>query len=819
MAGQTSSWRRLVPQTDRSKEGLRGSPVFSSREGPSSSLLGPPSRLQSFSFPSKPPAPPSFPALPPVSDPNSPPLNRNRGAASRARGRSSSSPPAAARGGRALALGGVGGGFGGMFYSKSMLSRKGPLRNVWVAGVCGVAKLTKDQVLRTNVAASVDKILPDVETAYRILGLLLLGVVRIYSKKVEYLHDECDQLLESSARVNRRVPKRMKKGVCARRLVIDPEDPARAKKPARGRISRAENGVMSQLVEVPEVIEPLDLPPIFTIPKRFELDSFDLEIPENREDEDDDHHQLPRKDTLLEDGQHRTSNMYESYQRMPHADLDSACFMPACITLPTEVISVIDEVNDLLYPSNKGDEPENDNQNTDPACFTPVKDVLPPEVMNTMAEVSGLPESRKVKKPRREVNGEENDDSACSIPLAESQETQRSVNAVENETRADLDENCLVPEESENGLLLGKVNTEASVQIADIEEQESLEPATPEPLREGASGLVEKFMVPTPAKNEKRQAARKRRRGLYCTDSICIPTDREERWQAKRKGALVLCDEHIILSNEEMKQTLDGAKDLVCKRRKAPYTYLDAWKVAKLGSLQDTFMDPLIQYSNLVHLSYSTTADAPEVPCAESVGAKKRLSYEPAESHNSRKEAPDAEMDEVTNSIRTPVGCYSQSEQNQDAFDGNGDTPYENQTQVDGVESGLFNQKRLYQSKDHSPLRNQPLMADIHNTDEDVPMDEGHTRNEDFPLSTRTRAVARCLHQLFLDQKCQQQETIPVTLSQALEGSKRKTTARFFYETLILKSRGLIYVTQQNPYEDVVIATTPQLEAVFQSPE
>ena len=76
----------------------------------------------------------------------------------------------------------------------------------------------------------------------------------------------------------------MKKGVCARRLVVDQEDPVRAKNPARsGRTTRAQNGVMSQtLVEVSEVHEPLDLPPMFTIPKRFELDSFDLQIPENR---------------------------------------------------------------------------------------------------------------------------------------------------------------------------------------------------------------------------------------------------------------------------------------------------------------------------------------------------------------------------------------------------------------------------------------------------------------------------------------------------------------------------------------------------------
>lgn len=689
-----------------------------------------------------------------------------------------------------------------MFYSKKMLSKKGPLGTVWVAGVCGVAALTRDQVLRTNVVASVDKILPDVETTYRILGLLLLGVVRIYSKKVEYLYSECDQLLEASAEGKKRVPKRAKKGACARRLVIDEEDPVIAKKPARsGRTSRAENGVMSQtLVQIPEGHEPLDLPPIFTIPKRFELDSFDLQIPENREDEDDDHHQLPREDTLLEDEQHRTSCMYESYQRMPHADLDSACFMPACIALPTEVIGVIDEMSDLLYSSNKGDEPESDNQNTDPACFTPVKDVLPTEVVNTMAEGSGLPESRKVKKPRREVDGKENDDSACSIPLPESQEVQRSLNVVENAERADLDENRHVPEEPENGLLLAKSNTAASVEIPDIGSQDSLEPSTPEPMREGASGLLEKFMVATPAKNEKRQVLRKRRRGLYSKDYICNPIDRKDRRPVKRRAALVLFDETIVLPNVVVKEIIADAKDLVCKRRKAPHTYLDAWKVAKIGSLQDTFMDPLIQYSTSVHLRHSTTEDAPEIPCTESIKAKKCLSYEPAE------------KDELP---KTPVGCYTESEQIHDGYEWNGDTPYGNHAQVDGAESALPEE---YRSKNHAALRNEPLMADIGNiVDEDIPMDE--TRDEDFPLSTRTRAVARCLHQLFEDQKCQQQETIPITLGQALEGSKRKTTARFFYETLILKSRGLIEVNQENPYENIIIAATPQLEAVFQSPE
>lgn len=62
------------------------------------------------------------------------------------------------------------------------------------------------------------------------------------------------------------------------------------------------------------------------------------------------------------------------------------------------------------------------------------------------------------------------------------------MNAVENVVCADLDENHPVVEESENGLAVGKPNATASVEIPDIEEQESLEPSTPEPLREGASG-------------------------------------------------------------------------------------------------------------------------------------------------------------------------------------------------------------------------------------------------------------------------------------------------------------------------------------------
>ncbi|XAR65931.1 hypothetical protein NMG60_11011947 [Bertholletia excelsa] len=83
-----------------------------------------------------------------------------------------------------------------MFYSQCLLSRKGALGPIWIAGHC-LRRLKKHQVAQTNIATSVDKILEEKVpvVAYRILAFLLLGVVRIYSKKIEYLFHDCQHAL------------------------------------------------------------------------------------------------------------------------------------------------------------------------------------------------------------------------------------------------------------------------------------------------------------------------------------------------------------------------------------------------------------------------------------------------------------------------------------------------------------------------------------------------------------------------------------------------------------------------------------------------
>ena len=103
-----------------------------------------------------------------------------------------------------------------MFYSQFVLAKKGPLGKVWLAAHWD-RKLTKAEIYKTDIFESVgtygpscyfDDYLfnrfhlfvetimhPKVPMALRMSGHLLLGVVRIYSRKVRYLMSDCSDAL------------------------------------------------------------------------------------------------------------------------------------------------------------------------------------------------------------------------------------------------------------------------------------------------------------------------------------------------------------------------------------------------------------------------------------------------------------------------------------------------------------------------------------------------------------------------------------------------------------------------------------------------
>eukprot|EP01133_Synstelium_polycarpum_P003679 gene3679-4234_t len=78
-----------------------------------------------------------------------------------------------------------------MFFSQIVLAKRGPLGKVWLAGHWD-KKLTKNNIFKTNIPKSIKHILnPHLPMALRMTSHLLLGVVRIFSKKVKYLLDDC----------------------------------------------------------------------------------------------------------------------------------------------------------------------------------------------------------------------------------------------------------------------------------------------------------------------------------------------------------------------------------------------------------------------------------------------------------------------------------------------------------------------------------------------------------------------------------------------------------------------------------------------------
>ena len=99
-----------------------------------------------------------------------------------------------------------------MFYSDNVLSRKGPLANLWLAAHYE-KKLSKLQITSTDIPASIRHLIetPTAEAefpaqtadsevkvpvlALRLKGQLLLGLVKIYTRQTKYLLEDCSELL------------------------------------------------------------------------------------------------------------------------------------------------------------------------------------------------------------------------------------------------------------------------------------------------------------------------------------------------------------------------------------------------------------------------------------------------------------------------------------------------------------------------------------------------------------------------------------------------------------------------------------------------
>ncbi|KAM6977583.1 double-strand-break repair protein rad21-like protein 1 [Aplochiton taeniatus] len=82
-----------------------------------------------------------------------------------------------------------------MFYTQLFTSKRGTLAKIWLAAHWE-RKITKAHVFECNLETTIkDIISPQIKIGLRTSGHLLLGVVRIYSRKAKYLLADCNDAL------------------------------------------------------------------------------------------------------------------------------------------------------------------------------------------------------------------------------------------------------------------------------------------------------------------------------------------------------------------------------------------------------------------------------------------------------------------------------------------------------------------------------------------------------------------------------------------------------------------------------------------------
>ncbi|WPT17702.1 Sister chromatid cohesion 1 protein 4 [Picochlorum sp. SENEW3] len=88
-----------------------------------------------------------------------------------------------------------------MFYSSQLLSRKTPLGICWIASHSESKRLKRTQVFEFSISQSCDSIInPEAPLALRLSGQLLLGVVRIYQRKLTFLEADAKNAIDGLQR-------------------------------------------------------------------------------------------------------------------------------------------------------------------------------------------------------------------------------------------------------------------------------------------------------------------------------------------------------------------------------------------------------------------------------------------------------------------------------------------------------------------------------------------------------------------------------------------------------------------------------------------
>ncbi|KAL6518739.1 hypothetical protein OROHE_017492 [Orobanche hederae] len=704
-----------------------------------------------------------------------------------------------------------------MFYSQLLLSKKGALGIVWLAAHCH-KRLKKDQVQQTDISSSVDKILDDEVPAvtHRILAFLLLGVVRIYSKKVEYLFQDCHQVMNKLYGLKTTKSKRAGTVVSRTRYYS------------------------------------------ITLPKRFELDAFDLEHLEDHQDLVGGN-VIPRKQDMLADGRKSPGSTSELLlkEKMPFSEdytlprdvfsshhinqglfAGSSSNMNNISSSGLEVLressfSLEDRVDPIAWVE-AGDMQMHDkvtSQNVKTYLQEPInKSNSVPSLEKVRGTVFSSLEDRldpmildEVEK-EQVINDRPSDDNINSNFFGRVQDAEFGSAANKSPQGSDLVASLgllhkssltrqhspsfkMLDEPSDKGhevevehvdRLRNRVNFQedepcdftgsaAKVQVMCSKKLKRLEAASSESVKCQIPEKTPISVVVTPISK------------LPEVATVRTPATKE-RAKILNKKRKILFDSTTTVSNKVFKSWIDDPSDLKRERRDVPRTLLHAWRTRKLGHVRQSFFEPDLGDLDCKERNITAT----QLPAGQDSIVVKPSSV--VESSVGQDDvvvvrSPVAHVDyEQIGDVRSPVAPG---------------TPVAHSKSVRSHEAGAVadddsNILEPSTSSSESFDEKWPSLSQDFEFPEGIYSFEGDGR-EKGTYSERTRKMESYLGKKFLEKKKHREEQV-LNLSQLLAGNTKKESARLFYEILVLKTHDCIDVKQENAYDDILVWETPKLK-------
>ncbi|XP_072962041.1 sister chromatid cohesion 1 protein 3-like [Typha angustifolia] len=643
-----------------------------------------------------------------------------------------------------------------MFYSHTFLAKKSPLGTVWIAAHLE-RKIKKPQIEVIDIPSYAESIMfPEVPLALRLSGHLLLGLVRIYSWKVNYLFQDCNRMLTD--------------------------------------IRTAFAAVQ---IDLP--IEADRAPFEFvTLPDTFELDALELDDAVNQID-----------------------------------GLDNHCKSYDQITMTDEISGGGDQYIAFLINEDSRSGSFSQRGNSSPGVGSINEDVLPPFEAGLEAIATPILSTKGLREP------------GLSNPAEDSSsfnQTHFSQEVPEIEVMREAVQSF----EPRNLLGWDDANMETDVlhegSFPSTKRKDSLSP-----IMEGVSvsgdihlAMPSRANAPSVASADDLDILNTGiSLGHQVPDLELQPSPLVKEKKTKKRKKKQFFDESLVLTNGEMKKQLEDTSKLLSKRRKLPCSALGAWKFCRTLQNEVILHEPLLSgmcnniketFKKSIPLSIVDSSHleaSPGLAHVSSQGAMPDLDMEPElprfDTHVEANQ-PDIVPSPSGRGELTP---FRTSDVNLNSgmgktFDTEVLSTFESLESAGRV--GPEPEVSLFPLEEEQPFlyRDSPEIPGLLNSADGEDLNFLEASNTSFGsealevgnLSARTRAVAQYLKEHSPSTPSSKDQSGTISLNRILEGKTRKQCARMFFETLVLKSYGLVDVQQEEDYGDILISTKPALSTV-----